>query len=49
MFDTDRLSAALDDVDEVKIDFQKVSGTKDTYRTLSSANNFISVAATKSI
>ena len=47
VFDTNLLENSLTNADEVNIDFKKGSGTKDTYGTLSGANNPISVAVPK--
>ena len=47
LFETYLLAAALNDADEVKMDLQKVTGTKDTSGPLSSANIPISSAAPK--
>ena len=49
VFETDHLAAAATNADELNIYVQNVSGTKDTYETLSSANNYISAAAPKPI
>ena len=38
VFETDCLAADTTDADEVKMDFQKYSGSKDTYGTFSSVN-----------
>ena len=43
----DSLSASLANVDEVKINFQKVSGNKDTSGPFSSVNTPISLASPK--
>ena len=45
--ETDHLAVAPTNADEVKIDFQNGSGTKDTYGPLSGLNTPISVAAPK--
>ena len=47
VFETDHLSAAPKNADEVKMDVQKGSGDKDTSGTLSNENPPISVAAPK--
>ena len=47
VFETDHLSAAPKNADEVKMDVQKGSGDQDTSGTLSNANPPISVAAPK--
>ena len=47
IFETDRLVDAPTNADEVKMDFQKVYGAKDTSGTLSSVKSPISVAEPK--
>ena len=46
--ETDILEAALTNYDELKINVQKCSGSKDASKTLSSENHPIAVAAPKS-
>ena len=47
LFETDRLAAASANADEVNMDTQKGSGTKDTSVPLSSDNPLISVSEPK--
>ena len=47
--ETDNLSAAPNHADEVKMDVQRGSDTKDNYGTFSSDNPTISVAAQKPV
>ena len=47
--ETDRLEASLTNADEVNMDVQNVSGTKDTCGHLFSANPPISVPAPKTL